>query len=160
MLIYFDMNVYNRVFDDQTQLRIRKETKAIEDIFQMVDNGQLKLCGSFILNAENDANKIDYKKKAVKQILSKLPIYISPNENILNKANELNQCYGLGEKDALHLACAVYAECKYFITCDDNFVKAVSRSQEKIKDIIGSIQVVYPDVFLKNGVNKNDDASR
>ena len=27
------------------------------------------------------------------------------------------------DKDALHLASAVYGGCKYFITCDDKFIK-------------------------------------
>jgi hypothetical protein len=29
-MIYFDMNIYNRMFDDQSQRRIRLETLAID----------------------------------------------------------------------------------------------------------------------------------
>lgn len=34
MKIYFDMNIYNRVFDDQTQMRIRFESMAIDILFE------------------------------------------------------------------------------------------------------------------------------
>ncbi len=37
MKIYFDMNIYNRVFDDQTQMRIRFESMAIDILFELVE---------------------------------------------------------------------------------------------------------------------------
>ncbi|MBI4487633.1 MAG: hypothetical protein HY694_00985 [Deltaproteobacteria bacterium] len=37
------MNVYNRCFDDQNQLRIRLETAAIEGIFALAEAGRLRL---------------------------------------------------------------------------------------------------------------------
>ncbi len=33
----FDMNIYNRIFDDQTQLRIRFESMAIDILFELVE---------------------------------------------------------------------------------------------------------------------------
>ena len=33
-MIYFDMNIYNRMFDDQRQTRIRLETEAISMLHQ------------------------------------------------------------------------------------------------------------------------------
>ena len=36
MKIYFDMNIYNRIFDDQTQMRIRFESMAIDILFELV----------------------------------------------------------------------------------------------------------------------------
>ena len=32
MKLYLDMNIYNRIFDDQNQIRIRFETMAIDII--------------------------------------------------------------------------------------------------------------------------------
>lgn len=55
--IYFDMNVYCRLLDDQTQFRVRRESKAIREILRAVYGGKYKLCGSFILEKENAANK-------------------------------------------------------------------------------------------------------
>lgn len=36
MDIYLDMKVYNRMFDDQTQLRIRFESMAIDIVFELI----------------------------------------------------------------------------------------------------------------------------
>ena len=41
MKLYCDMNVYNRCFDDQSQLRIRLETAAIEGIFALAEEEKL-----------------------------------------------------------------------------------------------------------------------
>jgi hypothetical protein len=46
------MNVYNRCFDDQSQLRIRLETAAIEGIFELAEDEALELAWSFMLDYE------------------------------------------------------------------------------------------------------------
>lgn len=56
MRIYLDMNIYNRPFDDQSQVRIRLETIAIFSIFQKVKNKEFKLLWSFMLEYENSLN--------------------------------------------------------------------------------------------------------
>ena len=56
MKLYFDMNVYNRIFDDQNQIRIWFETMAIEIIFELIENGIHKLVWSFMLKDENMGN--------------------------------------------------------------------------------------------------------
>jgi predicted nucleic acid-binding protein len=39
----------------------------------------------------------------------------------------------LSSKDAVHLACAYYAKCWYFLTCDDNLIKYARRLNLGIK---------------------------
>ncbi len=39
MKIYFDMNIFNRNFDDQTQARIRFESMAIDILFELIKKG-------------------------------------------------------------------------------------------------------------------------
>ncbi len=56
MRLYCDMNIYNRCFDDQSQLRIRLETAAIEGIFELVEEGAFELVWSFMLDYENSRN--------------------------------------------------------------------------------------------------------
>jgi hypothetical protein len=53
------MNIYNRCFDDQSQLRIRLETGAIEGIFELAESGGLELVWSFMLDYENSLNPQD-----------------------------------------------------------------------------------------------------
>lgn len=55
--VYLDMNVYNRPFDDQTQVRIRLETIAVFAIFYMIRVQDLSLVWSFILDYENSLNR-------------------------------------------------------------------------------------------------------
>ncbi|MCX7922415.1 MAG: hypothetical protein N3B21_10465 [Clostridia bacterium] len=52
MKLYLDMNVYNRIFDDQNQLRIRFEAMAIDIIMELVEKGTHKLVWSFMLKDE------------------------------------------------------------------------------------------------------------
>mgnify|MGYP001558600534 CR=1 FL=1 len=66
MKLYCDMNIYNRCFDDQSQIRIRLETTAIEAIFDRVEAGQFSLHWSFILEYENLLNPYKERKDGVK----------------------------------------------------------------------------------------------
>lgn len=56
MKIYFDMNIYNRVFDDQTQMRIRFESMAIDILFELIEKKKYELVWSFVLEYENSRN--------------------------------------------------------------------------------------------------------
>lgn len=46
--LYLDMNIYNRAFDDQNQMRIRLETVAITMIFALVERGLFSAKWSFV----------------------------------------------------------------------------------------------------------------
>ena len=63
MRIYCDMNTCNRCFDDQSQLRIRLETAAIEGIFELVETETLELAWSFMLDYENSLNPHEDRKE-------------------------------------------------------------------------------------------------
>lgn len=43
MKIYFDMNIYNRLFDDQTQIRIKFESMAINILFELIEQEKYDL---------------------------------------------------------------------------------------------------------------------
>ena len=53
------------------------------------------------------------------------------------------------KNDALHLASAVYGDCKYFITCDDRFIKTVKKNRDNLKNIIKDIKLYNPVDFLR-----------
>jgi predicted nucleic acid-binding protein len=65
-------------------------------------------------------------------------IDIDPLEDILNKGKDLNQM-NIKKKDALHIACAIKAECEYFLTTDSKILK---------KDI-SEIKLMNPLDFLR-----------
>ncbi len=59
------------------------------------------------------------------------------------------------DKDALHLASAIYGGCKYFITCDDKFIRTVERNRKAMEDIIGKIRLYNPIDFLRREMDIN-----
>lgn len=121
------MNVYNRCFDDQEQLRIRLETAAIEGIFSLAEGGLLTLQWSFVLDYENSLNPHEDRKEGV-ELLSRLCAdTISASPAILELARSLMESIKIKPRDALHLAAAEIAGCDYFITCDDALIRAFKR---------------------------------
>ena len=54
--IYLDMNIYNRPYDDQSQVRIKLETIAIFEILHAMKAGYAHVVWSFILDYENSLN--------------------------------------------------------------------------------------------------------
>ena len=118
--IYLDNCCYGRPFDDLTQVRIKDEATAKMFIQSLIKYKSLLLYSSFMLFRE----------------ISDIPI-ISNRQHILNFVNEYSSFFisddrredirlisedimktGIKNKDAVHLACSIIAECDYFITTD------------------------------------------
>jgi hypothetical protein len=100
------MNIYNRCFDDQSQLRIRLETGAIEGILELAESGGLELVWSFVLDYENSLNPQEERKEWA-ELLSQLCIHtIVPSPRILSLARALIKNAKIKPRDALHVACA------------------------------------------------------
>ena len=80
------MNVYNRIFDDQNQLRIRFETIAIDIIMKLVEKGTHKLVWSFMLKDENEGNPYSYRRKYVELLSDACIETVTPNIQIRDRA--------------------------------------------------------------------------
>ena len=124
MKIYLDNCCYNRPYDDQRQLRIFLETQAKLHIQYLVIQKKIKLVCSFILRFENSENPDISTRNSIAHF------FVNATENVGNQkiedirmiASELIK-QGIKPKDAAHLACAITAECDYFITTDDKLIK-------------------------------------
>lgn len=141
------MNIYNRSFDEQSQLRIRLETAAIEGIFALAEAGALTLIWSFILDYENSLNPHEDRKEWV-ELLSRLcKDTIAPSTQILKRARGIMKSSKIKPRDALHLACAESAECDYFVTCDDNLIRSLwgGRRRPRLK-----IKATNPVEFMRS----------
>lgn len=149
MKIYCDMNIYNRIFDDQTQMRIRFESMAIDILFELVEREKYELVWSFILEYENSRNPFQERMLHIKSLSDLCKEIIKPDEKIRLMAKDIISCSNVKDKDALHLASAVYGNCEYFITCDDKFVKTVAKSRDGLKSIIQNIKLYNPIDFLR-----------
>lgn len=144
MRIYLDNCCFNRPFDDQSQLRIRLESEAKLKIQDDIKEGVFQLIWSYILQSENEANPYDERQRVVRVWKKYAIIDISEAPSILEKGAKLMQM-GLRSKDALHIACAIEAECERFLTTDDKILNKNSSIMElTITDPIGFIREVYP----------------
>ncbi|PIP41366.1 PIN domain protein [Candidatus Desantisbacteria bacterium CG_4_9_14_3_um_filter_40_11] len=142
MKIYLDNCCFNRPFDDQSQIRIRIETEAKLKIQEEIRAGKIQLIWSYILDYENNRNPYiernvrisGWKKYAIQDI--------EENPEVLKTANLLNQI-GIQKIDSLHISCAVFSKCDYFLTTDDKILQRADQVDYiKINDPIGFIKEV------------------
>jgi hypothetical protein len=147
MKLYFDMNIYNRLFDDQNQLRIRFESMAIDVIFEIIEKKQHSLVWSFMLEHENKGNPYPNRRGYIKILSGVCSETIEPNPQIKELANKISKESNAKPKDSLHLACAVFSKCECFLTCDDRFIKTINANYEKLKDLLGDIKIMNPIIF-------------
>lgn len=149
------MNIYNRIFDNQSNIRIRFETMAIDIIFKIIDQKQYNLCWSFMLEYENDRNPFRNRRTYIKLLSDSCSIIIFPDEKILDIAEKVVARSSSKLKDAVHLACAIYTKCDYFITCDDQLIRTIDKNKEPLKDILDDLVLFNPVDFVRKELNIN-----
>ena len=142
MKIYLDNCCFNRPFDDQSQIRIRIETEAKLKIQEEVRSGKIQLIWSYILDYENNRNPYIERKVRIHGWKKYAIQDIEENPELLKTANLLNQI-GIQKIDSLHIACAVFAKCDYFLTTDDKILQRADQIDYiKINDPIDFIKEV------------------
>lgn len=120
--IYLDNCCFNRPYDDQTQLKIELETKAKLYIQNLVAQKKLELVWSYMLDYENSKNNQFQKISAIQKWQDLSVNDIDETFDILEISREIQQT-GIKSADSIHLACAIYAKCDYFITTDNQIMK-------------------------------------
>ncbi|MDR0912658.1 MAG: hypothetical protein LBM96_08700 [Methanobrevibacter sp.] len=138
MRIYLDTCCYNRPYDDKKQMKIRLESMAKLHIQKKVHEGKYDLVWSYILDYENKENPYRQRRENIQSWENKSIFYCKPLDEILNKTEEL-EIKGIKKKDALHISCALYSKCEYFITTDVKLLK---------KQVDG-IKIVNPITFIE-----------
>ena len=138
MKIYLDNCCYNRPFDDQSQIRIHLETQAKLYIQDKIKDGIYHLVWSYILDYENGKNPYEEKRLAISPWRAIASSFIAEEtEEILTFAESL-VLRGIKTYDALHISCAVAAQCDYFLTTD----------KKLLNTLISEIKIVSPIVFV------------
>ncbi len=120
------MNIYNRPYDDQTQVRIRLETIAIFATLQLIKSKELSLVWSFILTYENSLNPSEDIKIEIEKLSSLASENVQSSEDIRKKAKEY-EFIGIKPRDAIHLSCALKSGAAYFVTCDDKILRKTEK---------------------------------
>ena len=137
--IYLDNCCFNRPFDDQSQTRVRLESEAKLDIQQLIKDKQLELAWSYILDYEGRANPFKERRDVIARWKMVAVADVEETTATVRHAREIADL-GLRTKDALHVACAMAADCDYFLTTDDLVVK-------KMRGFAG-IAIMYPTQFI------------
>jgi predicted nucleic acid-binding protein len=120
--LYLDMNIYNRPFDDQFQVRIRLETMAINVVLKMIKGKKFALIWSFMLEYENSLNPYEDVKMEIDMVSALSLEYVGIVKDILKEAKKF-ESKGVSARDAIHIACAIKGKADYFLTCDDRLIK-------------------------------------
>ena len=142
MRIYLDNCCFNRPFDDQSQIRIKLDAEAKLKIQEEIRFGNIKLVWSYILDYENSKNPFIERKEHIKGWKKYAEQDIHENAELTVFANTLNE-KGFQKLDSLHIACAIFMKCDYFLTTDDSILKKAALLDEiHIDDPIGFIKEV------------------
>lgn len=122
--VYLDNCCFNRPYDDQTQLKISLEAQAKMYVQRLIVEKKLDFVYSFISVFENDCNPFGNRKKSVADFFEYASIFVSRahKDTIDAKANEIMKS-GIKEKDATHVACAIYGKADVFLTTDKRLLK-------------------------------------
>ena len=141
MRIYLDNCCYNRPYDDQTQIRISLEAQAKIFIQNAIRRGKIELASSFVMRHENNQNPYIDKKTFIGNFIAEnVSVFIASDRKIeVQSIAEEIMSAGIKTADATHIACAILADCDYFLTTDDKVLKYHS---DKIK-------ILNPIEFLK-----------
>ena len=117
MRLYLDVCTFNRPFDDQSQLKIKLETEAKLFIQQGIITGAYELVWSYILEYENNRNKLADIRNSIHDWKKIAKIHCVENNEIIEYAENLKKL-NIRTKDALHIACGVYTNSDYLVTTD------------------------------------------
>jgi predicted nucleic acid-binding protein len=119
--IYLDNCSFNRPYDDQTILRNFLEAEAKTYIQLEIINEALELAWSYMMDYEIYFNPFDNRKNQIQKWKNVARVNIQYSENNILLAKEIRK-QNVKIKDSIHIACAIEAECKYYITTDDKLL--------------------------------------
>ena len=139
MRLYFDNCCFNRPFDVQSQIRVRIETEAKLELQRKIDLSEYELAWSYVLDFENSVNPFPERRLTIAAWKRRAVIDAVESDAVLKHAQEATKL-GLSALDALHVGCAIAADCNFFVTTDDRILKRIQR--------LGALTVISPVVLI------------
>ncbi len=146
MKVYFDLCLYNRPFDDQSQPRIMLEALCFIIALAKVSLGEINTVNSFVLEYENSKNSKIENMMVISDMLNMASEFVPYSQNIQDFAEELEN-EGIKGIDALHLACAEITQARYFITCDDELLKKIDKIKYIKVKTLTILEFISKEVF-------------
>ena len=129
--VYLDTCCLNRPFDDHSQTRIRLESESILQIIGQCTSGILSWIASDVLDFEIAQISNTERRKRVNTLRSFAQDMLVSSDSVLQRSLEI-RTFGIGEMDALHIACAEEAQVDVFLTTDDRLLKSAGRFQSRL----------------------------
>lgn len=130
-LVYLDVCTLCRRFDNQSYLRIRLETAAVNLILSKVQSGQLGLIASPVHFQEIESISESQERAELETILTNIGHNIEVDLHKTRERAEKLIEYGLGVADAAHVAFAEQIGTP-FISCDDRLIKKCLKNNIKV----------------------------
>lgn len=121
--IYLDYNGFQRGFDNPRHIRIQIEALACQEIFVRAESRQIQLIWSFMHQDETLQCPFPERKYAALRLAILCTIRIGPEDEVYRLAKSFQAEKNISSKDAIHLACASFANADFFLTCDDKLLK-------------------------------------
>lgn len=152
LIVYLDLNVYSRPFDDQTKEKIRRETESINVLWEEVKKGSLHLFSSDVLYLEVKRILSESKRAKVISYIKLCESHVAQNETVEQIAQAIAEACAIKPRDALHLASAVVGEASYCLTCDGRVAqKSTNRCVKRIAKKFGKtyVSVMNPVQFVE-----------
>jgi predicted nucleic acid-binding protein len=124
--VYLDVCTLCRPFDDQTQIRIRLETEAVQLILSHIRLGSLTCIVSPVHRVEIGAISDFTEREYLLALLQDISVEATIERAAVRERAEALVERGLGPADAAHLAFAEAAGAD-FVTTDDRLVRQCQR---------------------------------
>ena len=128
MLLYLDNCCYNRPWDDQRQLRIRREAESVLYIVEDARCGVLSIAASDFTYGELSNMPDAGRQEKVLELVSAASVHVSEHADHYSRATVFAP-FNIAGYDALHLAAAESAGADYFLTTDDRLLNRSRRAR-------------------------------
>ena len=141
--IYLDTCCLSRFFDDQTQIRVQRETEAISTILETFRYGEWKWLASKVLEIEVNRNLNFSQRLRARSLLARANEFILLTEAEVSRATTL-ESLGFKSFDALHIASAESGAADILLTTDDQLLRRAKRVFEQLH-----VRVENPHTWLQ-----------
>lgn len=141
MRVYLDTCGIQRPLDTPTQTRIRLEGEAILGVLKRVEDEEVELVSSTVLELEISRNTLPARREHGEQVLSRAKSVVVVDDHIAERAREFVQ-HGVHAMDALHLASAERAQADYFCTCDNRFLRRAQALPDLRTTVVTPIELI------------------
>lgn len=130
--VFLDLCCVSRFTDDQSQLRVRQETEALEVVLALIRERKILLVSSDALLEEAQQHPDSRRRQEAVALLHVASEIVRTTAATHHRAEALSHL-GYGDFDALHIAAAESVSAVVLLTTDDRLIKRVARGLGNVR---------------------------